>query len=214
MSNRKRLVIAGAGGFGRELHAWVVTSPKFVSLVGVQSVVFIDDELNRTGLPAPVVSTIFDYSPEPDDLVLCAIGSPDVRRKVTVELLAKNAQFATFVHDSTVTGHDVELGTGVIICPNTVLTSNVSIGEHTQINAGCVVGHDVVVRSFVTISPSCNLTGGVSIDSGVFLGTAVTVIPGKTVGENAVIGAGSVVVKTVSPNSTNFGNPCIRIGVK
>jgi len=36
----------------------------------------------------------------------------------------------------------------------------------------------------------------------------VTVLPGVTIGDNAIIGAGSVVTKYVPPNTLSVGNPC------
>lgn len=42
----------------------------------------------------------------------------------------------------------------------------------------------------------------------VWIGAAVQVMPGVTIGNNVVIGAGSVVVKDIPDNSIAVGNPC------
>lgn len=212
MSDQNRLVIVGAGGFGRELHAWVVGSPCFRSKFAIDEVIFVDDNLNKQDLPAPVIESVGRYLPASSDFVLCALGDPAARRSVTEDLLARGARFATFVHDSAILGMNVRLGAGVVVCPHTILTADVVVGEHAQINANCVIGHDVVIGDFVTLSPSCNLTGGVHVQAGAFLGTAVTVIPGKTIGSNATVGAGSVVLRSVKPGTVAFGNPCRQVG--
>lgn len=48
----------------------------------------------------------------------------------------------------------------------------------------------------------------VRIESGVWLGAGAIVLPGVTIGENSVIGAGSVVTKDIPANVVAVGNPC------
>jgi sugar O-acyltransferase (sialic acid O-acetyltransferase NeuD family) len=163
---------------------------------------------------APIVSRVTEFSPQTDDLLLCAIGSPQSRRKVAAELEARGGRFGTFVHDSVVMGDAVTLGQGTIVCPGTVLTNDITVGEQVHINTNCNVGHDVSIGSFVTLSSACNLTGGVTIGEGTFVATAASIIPGRTIGSGAYIGVGSVVIRNVGDDVTVFGNPSRVIGRK
>ena len=205
----KRIVIAGAGGFGREVHSWLVTSPHYCATESIEEIVFINDVAPAVDLPAPVVSTVSDFYPDPNDLVICAIGSPADRQEMTSTLTSRGAVFATFVHDSTVIGNNVTLGEGTVICPGVILTTDITVGRHVHININSSVGHDVRVHDFVTISPSCNLMGGATVMHNAFLGTATTMVPGTTIHQNTVIGAGSVVVKDIEAEVVAFGNPCL-----
>ena len=48
----------------------------------------------------------------------------------------------------------------------------------------------------------------VKIGNGVWIGSNVVVLPGVTIGDNTVIGAGSVVTKDIPANVVAVGNPC------
>jgi len=84
----------------------------------------------------------------------------------------------------------------------------------------------VVFGDNVFIGPNCGFyTAGHPIDSiernkglefarpiivgnNVWIGANVTVVPGVTIGDNCVIGAGSVVTKDIPDNTVAVGNPC------
>jgi maltose O-acetyltransferase len=48
----------------------------------------------------------------------------------------------------------------------------------------------------------------VKIEDNVWIGGGVIILPGVTIGKNSVIGAGSVVTRSIPENSVAFGNPC------
>ena len=48
----------------------------------------------------------------------------------------------------------------------------------------------------------------ITVGHNVWFGAEVTVCPGVTIGDNCVIGAGSVVTKDIPPNTVAVGNPC------
>ena len=207
-----RIVIVGAGGFGREIFAWLRSSPRFLQRENVDNIVYIDDRQDSTGLPAPCVSSVEAYTPSDSDKFICAIGAPHVRRAVVEKIETRSGKFVPFIHDSVVMGLNVVAKTGLVVCPNVIISSDIQIGAHVHINSNCTIGHDVVIDDFATLSPSCNLTGGVVVKKDAFLGTAVTVIPEKKIGAGSLVGAGSVVLRDVPPGVTSFGNPSKSYG--
>ena len=207
----KRLIILGAGGFGREVFAWAKAHPDCGRLWELAG--FLDDNasaLDGFEYAVPVLGAVADYIPVEGDLFLCAIGSPAIKRKVCERILAKGAQFINLVHPSAVIGENVSLGRGVIICPQAVVTCDVQIGDFVGINCHSSVGHDVRIADWVTLSGHCDVTGQCELGEMVFLGSGARILPLKKVGARALVGAGSVVISHVAADTKVFGNPARR----
>lgn len=105
---------------------------------------------------------------------------------------------------------------------------NIEIGENFYTNYNCVILDDAKVTfgDNVLIAPNCGFyTAGHPIDAAqrntgveyaypitvgnnVWFGGGVHVMPGVSIGDNAIIGAGSVVTKDIPANVIAVGNPC------
>jgi acetyltransferase-like isoleucine patch superfamily enzyme len=105
---------------------------------------------------------------------------------------------------------------------------NISIGDNVFINFNFVVldCNKVTIGDNVFIAPNVGIyavthpieieirkqlvgyTKPVNICNGVWIGGGVSIMPGVTIGENAVIGAGSVVTNDILPNVIAYGTPC------
>ena len=203
----KRLVIAGAGGFGRGVYGWVTSSPRFLSENGVSEVAPLADSPSAVELPGTVVSTVSEYAPVESDRVLCAVGIIEVRKRMVRDLSSRGARFATFVDDRAVLCEGVRLGEGCIVCPGSVLSADVRLGRHVHVNFNCSIGHDTAIGDFSTLSPSVNVMGEVESGSAVFFGGSAAILPRLAVGSGAVIGAGAVVSRSVPDAQTVVGNP-------
>lgn len=207
----KRIVIAGAGGFGRAVYSWLMQSPRHRETANICDIVFIDDSTPLAKTQAPVISTIRDYVPVDGDEVLVSVGVPNIRRNIVETLTGRSVQFHTFVDDRAVIAQGVRLGLGTIICPGTVIDPQVTISPHVQINKNCSVGHDTVLGAFTTVSPMTNIMGEVSIGTEVFVGGSAALLPRICVGDRAIIGAGATVVRSVQSEWTVVGNPARQL---
>lgn len=104
----------------------------------------------------------------------------------------------------------------------------IHIGNHSFVNFGGTFldGGEIIIGDYVQIGPNAGLytpvhpiepnlrkTGlelgrRIRICDNVWLGGSVVVNPGVTIGENSVIGSGSVVTKDIPANVVAVGNPC------
>ena len=219
MSVINKFVIMGAGGFGREVFAWLShfiengmcsrAEDEQWEIAG-----FIDDDkkdLNCFGGFPKVLSKIDDFIPSDNVYVVCAIAAPRAKKVLTQKLIAKGAKFFTLVHPTAVIGPNVSIGRGSVICPFTVLSTDLNVGEFVTVNCGSTIGHDATVSDFCTLSPHSDVTGGVKLGEGVFLGSHAVVVPKVVIGDYAVVGASSVAIRKVAPGVTVFGVPAKRI---
>ncbi|MCU1499947.1 MAG: Acetyltransferase (isoleucine patch superfamily)-like protein [Acidimicrobiales bacterium] len=198
--------MVGCGGHGREtLELLAALGPAAPAVVGV-----VDDSLSH---PERLVPFGVDHLGAVDALAshgavfVVAIGDPAVRRAVAERCEALAEPALALVHPGASLGSVVQVGPGTIISDRAVVTTNVRIGRHVQLNVGSVVSHDSVVEDYATLSPGVIVNGDVHIGAGAFLGTGAIVVRGHRVGAGAIVGAGAVVVADVPDGATVVGVP-------
>ena len=109
-------------------------------------------------------------------------------------------------------GGTVEIGKGTVLMPNSTVARAVFSGEVTKIGDGCViginsvVGHDVQVGNRTVISNNCVLARGARVAESCFIGTGSFLREFLSLGLEARVLAGSIVVSDVAPQATVSGN--------
>ena len=111
---------------------------------------------------------------------------------------------------------------------NCFVGANAKIGKHTNINQLSSICQYIDIGDYVFIGPGLittntkriafnreydGETNAPKILYGARIGGGVTLLPGVIIGENALIGAGSVVTKSVGYRSINVGVPAKEIGL-
>jgi len=208
----QRLLIIGAGGFGREVLGWALDMP--AAQRGWEVSGFLDDNpaaLASRPAPIAVIGAPLDYPVSANDRLVCAIGDPRTKLSLCRALKARGGQFITLIHPTAVVGPACEIGEGCILCPGAVITTNVTLGRFVAVNVCATVGHDAVVGEGCTLSGHADVTGFARLGEGVFLGSHASVLPGATVGNYAVVGAGSVVLRKVKAGVSVMGVPARQI---
>ncbi|HEY9871634.1 MAG TPA: acetyltransferase [Candidatus Obscuribacterales bacterium] len=208
----KRLVIVGAGAFGRELLGWARAIP--ASERDWEPAGFLDtnpDALEGFPCDLSVLGDEKTYELKGDELFACGLTQPDIKLKVCRALQARGATFVSVIHPRAIIGPHCRIGVGCAICPNVVLTNNVLVGNFVTINLSVGVGHDTVIADGCTINPGVQVGGKAILDEGVFVGSMAAVLERLRVGSYARIGSGSVVISRVPDRWTVMGVPARRL---
>lgn len=210
----KRIYIIGAGGFGKEV-AWIIEcinreTPEWI-IEG-----FLDDNemLHGKVLNGYKVLGKCDLlcSVNEDIWVVCTIGAPRIRKQIINKIMTKsNIHFATIIAPTAIIPNTVMIGEGTIIGSGTISSVNVTIGSHVIINMNCTIGHDTVISDYVTLRPSVDIAGNVLLEECVDAGIGAMVLQNKIIKHDAVLGAGTVVIRDVQPFQTMVGIPANQI---
>lgn len=126
-------------------------------------------------------------------------------------------------------GKDVDDNFGLFPPFHTDCGLNITLGKNIFINSGCcfqdwggitigddtLIGHNVVIATInhgmLPEKRHDNIPSSVVIGKNVWIGSNSTILPGVTIGENAIIAAGAVVTKDVEANTVVGGVPAIFI---
>src|SRR5580765_1402545 len=154
------------------------------------------------------------------------IGDGAVIRSHTViyagNVIGRNFQTGNKVNirESNRIGDNVSVGTlsviehHVEIADNVRIHTQVFIPEFSVLEEGCWIGPNVVLTNAkYPVSPGVkDQLAGPVVRRGAKIGANVTLLPGVVIGENALVGAGTVVVRDVPPGAVVVGNPARVIG--
>ena len=143
--------------------------------------------------------------------------APDVKLGTNVRIFAFVNLYGCEI------GDDSKIGAFVEIQKNARIGKNVKVSTHSFICEGVTIEDDVFVGHNVSFindkyPRSTNESGGLQTEAdwkviptvvrkGASIGTGSTILCGVTIGENAMVGAGSVVTKDVPPNTIVAGVP-------
>lgn len=121
---------------------------------------------------------------------------------------------------------DARVGEECNICDHVFVENNVVVGDRVTIKCGVQLWDGVEIRDDAFIGPNVTFTNDrfprskqyperfahTVIHSHASIGANATILPGLSVGENAMVGAGAVVTRSVPPNAIVVGNPARIIG--
>ncbi len=209
----RQIAIYGGGGFAREV-AWLIQSCNQAA-EQYQAMCFIDDNEAAHGKildGIPVMGLAVAHQQYPEALVVGGVGTPKTRQALMGKAAAVGFRFDTIIHPRVERSQWIEIGAGTVICAGNILTTNIVLGQHVQINLDCTVGHDVVMGDYTTLAPGVHVSGCVQFGQRVYVGTGAVIINGTqdaplTIGDDAVIGAGACVTQHVPAGLTVVGVP-------
>ncbi|WP_440966790.1 hypothetical protein ACL58G_10800 [Massilia sp. GER05] len=208
----KRLGIFGTSGFAREIGdiAWELSyKPLYIAQNA--------DELTlwNSSDEAIVESGVRKYADIPFAI---GIGNQNVRQRLV--RLYNDFTFANLIHPDATFGRAqkeaVLARRGIIVAAGVRLTNHIQIGNFVVLDRNSTVGHDCIIDDFVHIAPSACVSGNVHIGARCWIGAGAIINQGDVtakliIGNDTVIGSGSVVVRACEPQAVYVGIPAKRI---
>ncbi|MGA2052051.1 MAG: acetyltransferase [Opitutales bacterium] len=213
VQGKRPLVIVGAGGFGMEV-LWVVSrisaalGPSGWNVIG-----FVDDKSALQGVRVDgvqVLGKVNEFLERYAGQKLyfhCAIGKNRHRQRLAELFESHGFLPATLIDPLAAVSPHAEIGLGSYIAPQVCVAPLAKVGRHVLINMGSSVGHHCQVDDYAQACPGTRMNGKCVVEKLAFLGSNVTLQPGKRVGEGATVGASSFVLRNVPPYSLVMGVP-------
>ena len=107
------------------------------------------------------------------------------------------------------------------ICDHVFIENKVTIGDRVTIKCGVQLWDGIILEDDVFVGPNATFTNDpfprsqqypaefpkTHVRQGASIGANATILPGLTIGQNAMVGAGAVVTRDVPPNAIVVGNP-------
>lgn len=196
--------LLGAGGQAREVRSFLPAETSTFCAVTADYLVAGKHDLVDIAAPPPSYCEAH---------VVGAVGAPGLRRDLVAMWPGK--RFVTVASKAAHVDPLCIIGAGSVIAPGVVITTDVVVGEHCQLNIGVTISHDVQLGSFVTVGPGAHIAGRVRIGDGVFVGMGANIAQGVTIASGVTIGAGATVLNDVStPCAVVVGVPAEVIKIR
>ena len=192
-----KLALFGYGGHAREVAAQMGKD--------VNITFFVDDIYAKGN-----VKPISEFEPKKYLMMVAVADSKD--RAEIVSKLPEGTEYFTFIHPTAqIMSDDVIIGEGSFIGANSILTTNIRMGNHAILNRGNHIGHDCIIGDYFSAMPGAIVSGNVHIGNMVYLGTNSSIIEKKYLLHDIKIGANGVVVKDIASSGTYMGCPVKKI---
>lgn len=202
----KDLLIVGGGGMARKIIAKVkkinAIQPTW-NIIGMLD----DNPDSMVGVLCDysVIDSIKNYQPKPTDHFVMGVSEPNLKETLAKIMKAKGVVFETLIDPKADIGDHVTFGEGCIIFTPHVIDSGASFGDFVTV-MGSTISFDASIGDYSTLTGFANTTTA-TIGKRVYVGSHAVVLEGLSVGDDAHIGAGSIVIRDVPERVKVFGSP-------
>lgn len=208
------IAIYGAGGLGREVAAVmrnINNSAPTWNLVG-----FFDDGKPKgetIGAFGPVLGGIDCVNAWDRELavVLC-MGTPRTMQTVYSKITNPLISFPNIIDMWAYLSNrpTIKMGIGNIILGDSVMTTDVTLGNFNLLNGSVTLGHDVHTGDFNVFMPGCRISGGVTIGDRNMFGSMSFVKQYLDIGNDVILSPLSPLLTKPKDGGTYMGNPARR----
>ena len=201
------VVIFGAGGLGRMVLDTLRQSRRY------RPVAFLDNDAALHGTAVDGLEVVGGLEKVAEFIAagvaggVVAIGDSPTRVALAEKLRQRGLPLISAIHPLANISPTARLDEHLIIGARVSISVHARIGAHSVLSAGSIVEHDNIIGRGAFLYPAVRLAGGVFVDDLATLGIGACVIPGRSVGREAYVEPGAVVIRDVAPGTTVGGVP-------
>jgi hypothetical protein len=189
----------GAGGHGKDVLAIAqgIWDYRFLT--------FLDDD-PKHGYPR--CSDLKGFTGATEYVV--GVNHGGVREHMAQEY-GRDRTAATLIHPTAFVGPDCVIGQGCVLGPYSVLTTNVTLGDHVHLNVGASISQGSTLHDYVTLGPGARVCGDALIGARTTIGVGASVANLISVGSDVYVGAHSCALRDIPAGWTVGHTPARRI---
>jgi len=207
---QEEIYIVGAGTYGEAMC-------ELAEILGYTVKGFYDEDNNKLNTSVMGADVIGKFSHLNECEInnknfIVAIGNNSTRLNLMTKINEFGGITPTLIHPSAIISPSAQIGKGVYIQANSFIWTKVRIDDFSIISPNVVIAHHSTVGKACLVSTMTGVGASIKLEDKVFVGMGCTIVTGMhLVGENAIIGAGAVVLKDVGKNSVYAGVPAKKI---
>lgn len=146
---------------------------------------------------------------------LLSMGNTKIRKEISSKIIALGGVIPTLIHPTAIISRFSEISSnGVIIAPSCIIQADVQVEDGVVLRDNALVCHNTKIKQFAFVGPKTLVGANLIIGELSFLGQGSVIISSKvqSIGNEAVVGAGAVVVNPVLDKQIVVGNPAKNHG--
>lgn len=202
----KDLILVGGGG-----HCKSVIDVAESAGFQIKGILDVPENVGRTVLGYPIIGTddqIKDYVNEVVFMVTVGhIKDAALRIRLYQKIADAGGRFATIVASTAHVSKYARVGEGTVVMHHAVVNADAEIGKGCIINTFANIEHDAKIGDYCHISTGAMVNGNCKVGSETFLGSQSVMVNGIEITDGCVVGAGSLVRKSLTLKGIYSGNP-------
>lgn len=203
---KKQLILIGGGG-----HCKSVIEAAESAGYAILAILDTPENIGKSVLKYTVTGTdadIPDYVSQGEFIVTVGhIKDATLRIKLHERIKAAGGRLAILVASTAYVSPYAEIGEGTVLMHRATVNAGARIGAGCIINTFANIEHDAAVGNYCHVSTGAMVNGDCEIGEGVFLGSQSVMVNGTSICSGCVIGAGSLVRKSIRKKGIYSGNP-------
>ena len=195
----QKIVIFGTGDLAQRIFYYLKNSEDEVVAFSANKSNIESDKL--LGLPVVGFENVEKEYPPEEFSMFIALAYSEMnkkRRKFFDEAKNKGYELYSYIHPSTKIWDEFEMGENCFILAENIIQPFVKIGYNVLIGSNNLISHNTIIEDNCFLTSNITLGGHITIGANSFVGLSATINQRVKIGEECIIGAGTLITKDVN----------------